>query len=166
MNTKAVALVVLALVGGGAHAQTACPYGAAQGSAMCLPDAPAASVPTAPLPPRWKLTWGAIAFDVTTGATGYAVGEPSRRRASRQAVSQCAGKGGRDCKVALAHHNQCAVIADPVRDGRFVAGQSIYQGGPTVEDASRIALSACSRENNGGQCEVVYSACSGPVLVG
>ncbi|WP_425477214.1 DUF4189 domain-containing protein [Luteimonas huabeiensis] len=132
---------------------------------MCLPNASATPISEAATVPRWKLTWGAIAFDVATGATGYAVGEPSQRRARRQALAQCNGKGGRDCEVMLAYQNQCAVIADPVRDGQFIPGESIYRSGPTIEETSNAALSSCSQRNGGTGCRIVYSACSEPLLV-
>lgn len=173
MGFKHVFGAAILLTNGCALAQTACPQGVAAGSAQCGPSGASmlGNGTTIALPaPRqpqahWKLTWGAIAFDLDSGATGYASKAPSRRRASKLAVDECKGKGGKECKVTLAYHNQCAVIADPVEKGQFIPGTSIYLGGPTVEKASELALSSCSTSNDGRSCLIVYSNCTEPYLV-
>lgn len=113
----------------------------------------------------WQLTWGAIATDEATGATGATVGHFSRGKAKRDAMTRCASLGGRDCKVILAYKNQCAVIADPVEGGKLVPGTSISQSGPSIQEASDVALKSCNERNGGKQCQVLYSDCSKPVLI-
>ncbi|MBT2245806.1 DUF4189 domain-containing protein [Sphingobium sp. BHU LFT2] len=163
---SAIAVIALALLNVPALAQTACPYGAQQGGAMCLPDAPAAPGPeAAPAAPRWRTTWGAIAYDNETGSTGTATGQRSEKRATQAAIQKCEGLGGRACQLLLAYHNQCVVIADPFHNGQAAAGgQSINQSAATITQATSIALSSCSEKNGGLQCRIVYSACSAPVL--
>lgn len=113
----------------------------------------------------WKLTWGGIATDGTTGDTGVSVGLFSKREAVHEALLRCMTWGANHCKIALVYYNQCAVIADPKENGKNVDGTSIIRGGPTIEDASKGALASCAAARRGGLCKIVYSACTKPVLV-
>jgi uncharacterized protein DUF4189 len=148
-------------------AQTACPEGVAAGDARCGPSPIWHQFVSEPPPsgPRWQLTWGAIAGDRDTGDIGTSVGKFSKREAKREAIARCAVAGSKNCKLQLAYHNQCAVIAGPSENGEIVAGTTIFQGGPSVEIATQIALSACSEKRGGRSCLIDYSDCTEPVLV-
>lgn len=163
MKSKEVLLFLLLGGASAANAQTACPQGVAPGSPACGPSgggwvAPPPSAPTQ----RWKLTWGAFASDPAQSVIGTSTGQFSRRAASKAAMAKCASLGGRNCKVTLTYENQCAVVAEPVEDLQPMA--SIQGSGPSVEEASMPVLEACARGNNGHQCKIVYSNCTGPVL--
>ncbi|MBD9367753.1 DUF4189 domain-containing protein [Xanthomonas sp. XNM01] len=145
-----------------APAQTACPYGAIPGSALCLPDEVEAA-PEAQRQPRWKLTWGAMAEDPATGYVGTTTGQPSKRAARRAALANCANMGGRNCKSVLEYENQCAVVAEAIDTSN--GSGAIYQAGPTVEAATVAALPLCKTHNAGRDCQVNYSNCTAPVLV-
>lgn len=144
-----------------AIAQIACPQGVTPGSSQCLPSGGGAA--PSPAPPRWRLTWGAMAEDGTAGYVGTSTGQFSRRSARQEAMRKCEGMGGRNCKPIFDYKNNCAVVVEPVQ---FVPGSSIaiYRDGSTVEDASGVALTNC-RQKNGRECKVNYSNCSHPVLV-
>ncbi len=119
---------------------------------------------TATYQSRWQLTWGAIAMD-EAGDIGVAVGSFSKRKATRKAMDNCSTEGAKHCKLVLAYENQCAVIAQPSQSGESIAGTAITRGGPTIEDASQGALASCSASRGGGECKVIYSDCTKPVLV-
>lgn len=142
-------------------AQMACPQGVTPGSAQCLPSGGGGSAP--PPAPRWRLTWGAMAEDVTTGYVGTSTGQFSRRVARQEAMSKCKGMGGLNCKPIFDYKNNCAVVVEPVT---FVQGSStaVYRDGSSVEDASGVALAFC-KQQNGRECKVNYSDCTRPVLV-
>lgn len=149
----------------GVLAQMACPQGVTPGSQQCLPDSPgAATVAPAPRQPRWKLTWGAFALDDGAAVVGTSTGEFSKRSAVRTAMNKCIASGGKNCAITLTYENQCAVIADPIdreKQPRFGS----HVGGPTIEDASKIALNNCYKKNGQSECEIIYSNCTRPVLV-
>lgn len=113
---------------------------------------------------RWMLTWGAIAKDSGAGIMGYASGHSSKRAARRAAISECNSAGGRACEVKLIYENQCAVIAEPA-DERIEFVTSIFQGGPTIEEASRLAREECTKKNGGQACKIYYSDCTTPLLI-
>lgn len=147
---------------GESSAQTACPYGAIPGSALCLPDE-VEDAPDVQRQPRWKLTWGAMAEDSTTGYVGTTSGQPSKRAARRAALANCANMGGRNCKSVLEYENQCAVVAEAIDTSNGTG--AIYQAGPTIEAATVAALPLCKTHNAGRDCQVNYSNCTAPVLV-
>ena len=155
-------LMLLSLLGSssGVQAQMACPQGVTPGSSQCLPSGGVASAPQTP--PRWRLTWGAMAEDATTGNVGTSTGQFSRRAARQEAMRKCKGMGGVNCKPIFDYKNNCAVVVEPVE---FVQGSSIavYRDGSSVEDASGVALAHCKQEN-GRECKVNYSNCTSPVL--
>lgn len=151
-----------------------CPSGIPSGgNPMCIPPnvegSPYYSAPAAQevLRSQWQLTWGAIATDSETGDVGVVVGEFSRSKAKRKAMSRCAADGARKCKVELAYKNQCAVIAWPSENGQPVGGgASVIQSGPSVAIATELALKACTAERGGRDtCTIIYSDCTIPVLV-
>jgi hypothetical protein len=114
---------------------------------------------------HWLLTWGAVAMDSSTGDVGVSVGKSSKRNALREAISRCKNYGATNCKIELAYQNQCAVVAWASDGGKAIGGAAITQSGPSVEVASQLALSACSKLRGGGECKIIYSDCTKPVLV-
>jgi len=118
----------------------------------------------APAGPRWKTTWGAVAMSVNRDSSdvGTSVGKYSKSEASREAIKKCEA-GGSKCKLSLAYHNQCAVIAWASENGEPVGGAVQTQGGPSIDVASKLALAACSKARNGGECTIVHSECTKPV---
>lgn len=145
----------------GARAQMACPQGVMPGSSQCLPTGGTVAPPSRA--PRWKLTWGALASDDAAAVVGTSSGEYSSRSARSAAMKKCSGMGGKNCAVTLVYQNQCAVIADPIdRDIQPRFGSDV--SGPTIEEASKLALDSCYKKNGGRRCEVIYSNCTRPVL--
>lgn len=168
-----VSLCLLLSISGSLYAEQGCapgfyPGGAQPNGPICVPipgyGTSSSAVPQ-PRGSQWQLTWGAIASDSETGATGVTVGHFSKGKAKREALAQCASIGGVACKIVLAYKNQCAVIADPVENGQAVAGAGISQGGPSIAVATELAISSCSAKNDGRECKIVYSDCTVPVLV-
>ncbi|MCI4566751.1 DUF4189 domain-containing protein [Lysobacter sp. CFH 32150] len=151
----------LLALNGVAWGQTACPGGVSPGDPRCGPS-PNASVPL-PRGPQWQLTWGAIASDSTTGDVGTTVGHLSRGEAKREALNKCAAGGAKKCRVVLAYKNQCAVYVAPTEKGESVAGVAFAQGGPSIDVASQLGMSACREARGGGECSVIYSDCTRPV---
>lgn len=152
-----------------AYAEGSCPPGSysigGQGAVGCAPipdgdDAPA-SANTLPSQPamRWKKTWGAIAVDPITGDMGTTIGKFSEREAKREALTLCKKHGAKTCEV-MSYHNQCGVVAWP----SVVGARITMQSGPSIEVASRIALSECKKKA-GSDCRIEYANCSEPVLV-
>jgi hypothetical protein len=113
---------------------------------------------------HWRLTWGAIAIS-KSGDIGVVIGKVSARGAKREAMAQCGTEGALDCKLALVYQNQCAVIAKPSQQGSLIAGTVITGSGPTIEETSQEALASCSAAHGGGECKIIYSDCTKPVLV-
>jgi hypothetical protein len=162
--TRHLGWLALSLLGASvsAYAQTACPQGVSPGDPRCGPGGggwlppPPSSEPSM----HWKKTWGAIAMSSGgTGEVGTSVGKTSKREATREAVSKCEALGGRECKLALAYKNQCAVVAWPSVTGVSVAAVSAA----SIEEASNLALSDCN--TSGGACKIVYSDCTPPIPV-
>lgn len=110
--------------------------------------------------PRWKTTWGAVAMSASgTGDVGTSVGKYSKNDAKREAIEKCE-VGGSKCKLSLAYHNQCVVIAWPSQNDRTVGGSPIVRGGPSIDDATAGALASCSKSRGGGECKIIYSECT------
>lgn len=160
-----VSMLALALMIVPASAQMACPQGVTPGSSQCLPTGGAPQAQTRNPPPRWKLTWGAIAMSSKTGEVGTSVGRFSKREARREAMDKCERLGGKECVLAVAYENQCAVIAWASELGKPTGGGAIVQSAATISAATSLAIPACSRSRGGGECSIVYSACSEPVLI-
>lgn len=106
---------------------------------------------SAPVGPRWKTTWGAIATDGGNSILGTSVGMYSKRQAEKAALAQCREKGGSQCEVDLAFYNQCAVL---------VTGDRMFttQGAASAEEAARIGMERCNKTDV--NCHVYYSDCS------
>lgn len=165
MKTTILASIMLACMPIMLNAQTACPQGVTPGSQQCLPTGQGAAPAVTPTrQPRWKLTWGAFASDEAAAVIGTSSGEYSSRSARRAAMRKCSKMGGKNCVITLVYENQCAVIADPVdRDIQPRFGSDV--SGPTIEEASRLALDSCYEKNGKRECEIIYSNCTRPVLV-
>ena len=175
IEMKICQLLILCLLGVGlfAHAEGGtCPPGyypqGGQGTMGCAPipdyqGSTSESAPVARPQGHWKLTWGAIAMD-HSGDIGVTVGKFSENDAKRDALVRCATWGAKNCKVELAYYHQCAVIVKPLRDGEISAGTVVVQGGPSIETATQLAITACRIKNGTEECKVIYSDCSKPVL--
>ena len=171
---KSLLLVVLLSLSGLAYAEHGCQNGfipVKQGNGQtCVADynlpywkSQNNSIP-APAGPRWKTTWGAVAMSTNSdsGDVGTYVGKYSKNEATREAIQKCEA-GGSKCKVSLAYHNQCVVIAWASENGKAIGGAAQTQGGPSIDVASKLALTGCSKARNGGECTIVYSECTEPV---
>ena len=165
MKITIIASIMLACMPTMLNAQTACPQGVTPGSQQCLPTGQGtAPAPSPARQPRWKLTWGAFASDDAVAVIGTSSGEHSSRSARSAAMRKCSKMGGKNCEVTLVYQNQCAVIADPIdRDTQPRFGSDV--SGPTIEEASKLALDSCHKRNGGRRCEIIYSNCTRPVLV-
>ena len=104
----------------------------------------------------WADRWGAIATDGPNAILGSATGMSSRRKAEKAALSECGAKGGNNCKIDLAFHNQCAVL---------VTGDigHLIQSAATVEEATRLGVEKCNESD--ANCRAFFSACSLPEVV-
>ncbi len=144
-----------------------CPQGIPQGTLSCVPPdqlgySTAPPVNTA----YWKKTWGAMASSPEMREIGTSTGQFSRRSAVKEAIRNCKSKGGKACELSLAYHNQCVVMAQPIREsGQSSSVNSISQSAPTIESASQLALPNCSKLNEGKKCEIFYSNCTAQVLI-
>ncbi len=175
MNAKCLLIFSLLCFGGWVHAEQGCPPGftlnasGTPGGPMCVPISGYGttnnSMSAISSGPRWQLTWGAIALDTTTGDFGETVGHFSRGKAKREALTRCSRLGSKNCKLALAFKNQCVVIAWSSTKGTPVGGATIVQGGPSIEVARQIAIPACQSRRGGGECMIVHTDCTPPVLV-
>lgn len=173
MKTNGLVFLLIGL-NGAAHAQTACPTGVAAGSAQCGPS-PAShganqqqtAEPTIRYVPtgKWRTTWGAVADDETgTGNIGVAVGKLTKSEAEREAVDKCESLGGGKCRLTFAYENQCVAIASPSINGKEVGGTPHTQGAENVEVATGLALPKCSKNNDGLECIIIYTACTKPIF--
>ena len=97
---------------------------------------------------------GAIAPSPTDAILGVAESVGSKKEAEQIALKDCKAKGGKDCKVNLAYHNQCAVM--------IVGDESLESyGNATIAEATQRGLADCNQREKG--CRVYYSACAKPI---
>lgn len=166
MRTRILSGLFLLCASGLANAEQGCaqgffPGGPADGQ-ICIPI-PGYGVTNNVASPaqtaRWKYTWGAIAMS-SAGHVGATVGHYSRGAAKREATANCKRRGGQDCKIQITYKHQCVAIAWP-----SIPSSAVTQTAESVEIASKLAQEKC-RAGGGGDCEVVYSACTDPVLIG
>lgn len=104
----------------------------------------------------WRSQWIAIATGI--GAIGVGKDQPSKRKASKAAVSDCVAKGGKACKVYVVTYDQCVAIAG---GGPAATGAR----DETIEQAEARVLASCRKASGGASCQVYYSGCSYPVQV-
>jgi uncharacterized protein DUF4189 len=94
-----------------------------------------------------KGPWGAIAYNSTSGAYGFAVDQASRRAAETEAFRQC----GADCDVVKSFRNSCAAIAEAGRHYAWETGASREIAEMKARkkcggaDACKISVWACTR---------------------
>jgi hypothetical protein len=112
--------------------------------------------------PYWQNRYGAIAAAWVLNkqgsyslVLGTASNMRSKRKAEKQAISQCKAKGSKTCSV-LNYNNQCAAIA---------LGDEYYasRGAETEDVAAQLAMDGCSSKTK--NCKVYYTDCSLPELV-
>jgi hypothetical protein len=156
--------LLLFLIAGMAHAQTACPPGMTPyGVGVCGYDnsqqqpAQQAQPQLPPPPPQWATRWGAIATDAKHGALGAVTDLPSQIEAADAAIAACQSKGGSDCKIQITYDNECAAM---------VVGDRVFDvtADTTVDKAVQAGMNSCSAAND-HTCHVYYSACSLPVRI-
>ena len=160
MKSKGFSAVVLLMLSGAAWAQMT-----PQQQANLPPSNPNSSqyntvyLPSlenaAPPQERWADRWGAIATD-DNGTAGIVTDITNKRDAQRSAIAECENRGGGNCKVSLAYHNQCAAVAAS-------SSMSFSSSAPTIEEATERSMERC--KSAGGECWVYYSGCSLPVRV-
>lgn len=169
-------LFVAAILGGymgTAAAEGRCPAGMypidGMGWAGCAPipgyvqPAPGAAS-TAPPPPRWLPTWGALAMDSERGRVGQSVGEFNEADALARAIESCVSIGGRDCRELITYVNECVAVAVPVVNDKTTAGTVLAFRGKGIEAVRAAAVDRCKRKGN-AECRTVYSACVEPFRV-
>lgn len=156
----ALALAALSLLCMNAHAEGGCPPGqipeGGSGVISCRPIPgynQGSSSPATP-PPRWATKWGAIATDSEVGSLGTINDQPTRSQAESRALSDCAAKGGLNCKVEVAYDNECAamIVGDKGHNSSADA---------TIEKATQLGLKIC-HDSGDTNCHVFYSGCSLP----
>jgi len=155
----AAMLLSIGLVWGlGAQAQTACPSGVGPGSAQCGPDSGTSRGYSEPPRPTgyWVKTWGAVAKSPSTGEAGNALGKHSEGEAREVAIRVCGQGGAKDCEVRLSFHNQCATVVTS-------DSETFYQSAVSEERAISLATKSC--KESGGQCKVLWSACTEPIFI-
>lgn len=96
--------------------------------------------------------YGAIAWDKTSGKSGWVWNQPTAQKAAEGALSQC-GAGG--CKVIIrTHSGQCAALA--TIDGGKAAGAAARK----TQDAARLAALNSCQIRKAGDCVIRVSDCN------
>lgn len=108
----------------------------------------------------WSLTWGSIFVSASTGATGVAVGKPTKREAIAEALGYCSSKGAKDCVEEVTYENSCVALADSVTPMKL---RGAVGGGVDEQQAGVSAKNLCEKDGD-VECKVSYSACSKPVF--
>jgi len=162
MNTRVLIGFILSLLSSAAWAQ--CGNGVpSAGNPGCIPpdvffhqDNDGFS----PSSPRevWEDRWGAIASDAQQGSGGTATGQRNQFQAEQTALTNCAKKGGENCKIIFPYRNQCAAAASSRDKAGFGRNSSRAR-------AEAAAMEECNKVDNTGSCKIVYSDCSMPVRV-
>lgn len=111
------------------------------------------NAPPAEASARYLNRWGAIATG-KNATLGTAVDMASERDAKRVALKDCQDKGGVQCKLEIAYHNQCATL---------VTGDAVFNtsSAATAEEAAEMGIAKCQEADV--NCRVYYSECSLPV---
>lgn len=73
-------------------------------------------------------------------------------------MSDCAAKGGTNCKIEITYYNQCAVVV-AAEDGSYNTPSNA-----TLDGAIAAGIKTC-RDAGHSNCQVYYSACSLPVRI-
>lgn len=166
MNRMTLSLTLLALLPLQVFAQRGCPEGYyeqnSSGLNSCIPIPGGEQSP--PPGPKWVKTWGAIAVQAGGGAIGVSKNLLTKSRAKKDALELCREGGVTGCEVVLAYHHQCAAIAEIDRSVKGELSKRGYARGPDIDGTGRDAIASCESVNPGKSCEVIYSACTKPVL--
>jgi hypothetical protein len=153
---------------GQATAEQGCPAGFFPGGmqpngAICVPipgySGPARVPAQAQPEPQWETRWGAFAVgstDHSGGVLGIAAHSLTEQHARDAALGDCAAKGGKDCQLTLAFHDQCGAVA--WGDQRVTAF-----GAATIGEASSFAMKRCAEIAD--NCSIYYVDCSYPARV-
>ncbi|WP_408951522.1 DUF4189 domain-containing protein [Lysobacter sp. Hz 25] len=153
--------VLLCSVAGNVAAEAGCPPGMVPYRGGTDPSAcgpmPQGPAPITPSGPGWSSRWGAIASDEVNGIMGAVDSRESKRKAGKDALSECQARGGKKCKVTLSYTNQCVVT---------IQGNtgSTDAHAATIEYATQLGMESC-RKRGDSDCNVYYKACSLPVQV-
>jgi hypothetical protein len=143
------------------HAEGGCPPGmipynsAAAGSAASM--ASCGPIPSQRPSVHWESRWGAIASDEANGIMGAVDSRATKRKAGKDALSECQARGGKQCKVTLSYTNQCVVTVQGNTGATDAHAASI-------ESATQLGMESC-RKRGDSDCNVYYKACSLPVQV-
>ncbi|WP_046659007.1 DUF4189 domain-containing protein [Lysobacter capsici] len=110
-------------------------------------------------PPRWATRWGAIATDDGStggGILGQSEALSSRRQAENAALSDCRSKGGNNCALVQAYHDQCIAVA-------WGRSRPYSVSAENSKVASELALAKCGQSDQA--CGIYYTGCSYPERV-
>ncbi|QWP75707.1 DUF4189 domain-containing protein [Lysobacter sp. K5869] len=104
--------------------------------------------------PNWKSQWGAIATDGANAALGTSTQIDSRKAAEKSALTLCKEDGGKNCKIKLTYHDQCASL---------ISGDRLFfvQSAENQDEAVTDGLERCKIAGETG-CREYYSGCSLP----
>lgn len=96
--------------------------------------------------------YGALAYDRSKDAVGWATGYPSKRGAGTRALEECAKRNAKHCELI--------VVFSGYKCGAYAIGakNDAYGAGPTPEVAKRNAVAECGK--GGELCRAVMSACN------
>ncbi|MCD0256718.1 DUF4189 domain-containing protein [Xanthomonas melonis] len=172
MRTPLLLAILTWLVPISAWAQ-GCPVGqyqiGGQGAVACAPIPQGNEIQQEPRPSgKWIKTWGAIAND-NNNNFGVSTGKIKKADAEKVALDKCRQTSQREanCRVVYAYENRCAVISEPAQTGSPTQVGNIltsYSAGPSIEAASKAAISDCVKENSVNECKVIYQNCSEPIF--
>lgn len=109
----------------------------------------------------WSLTWGAVAM-TSDGSLGVSSRKATKASAESEALARCIEVGNGKCKISTTYKNQCVAVGAPSELGE--KGIYSYFTGPDVEKLKAKSVAACV-ENNGMECEVLYSNCTDAVWI-
>ncbi|MBB5881445.1 hypothetical protein GGR74_002648 [Xanthomonas arboricola] len=163
-NPAAILIFSFFIVSGDVLAQ-GCPVGqyqiGGQGAVACAPIPQGAPIQRDPRPSgKWIKTWGAIAGDGNENL-GVSTGKFKKSEAQQDALEKCEEASKKKCNVLYVYENRCAAIAEPELRGSIIRG---FAAGPSIEVASKNAISFCKKSNSGSQCKTIYTACTEPVF--
>lgn len=153
---------------GQAAAEQGCPPGFFPGGMqpngpICVPipgySGPAKAPAQIQPEPKWESRWGAFAVGTSAqsgGILGIASHSITQQQAEEVALVDCVQKGGENCQITLAFHDQCGAVA--WGDQRVTA-----YGAATIDVASTLAMKRCGEIAD--NCSIYYVDCSYPARI-
>jgi hypothetical protein len=99
-----------------------------------------------------KPSYGALAYDAQSGASGYSFDFDDQGSAEAKALEGCR-EDGSDCKVVYDFWNSCAALAT-ASDRRYAVGRADSQVA-----AQNQAVATCQQET-GASCEIQAWSCA------